>query len=381
MRDEPKPDSVGDRLIAALEAEAKLVDEGRFSVDLGRAGAKLGQFALADPDAWTLLLVEVASLLDATRIDFRYERDRLTVSIEPSSLARSDLDGLSAWALADESEHDNQRVRKQLALAYLALRARAVAQVAIVCVPPDEAAFALDYVLGKERFGEFETRFDPGLHFIVVFGQVDAPDRSERERALLEARCNCSRVPVHIDSFLIAKGWSRIFGSRFVATPEQLAAHFEVPVTLDGQTIGTAGFHHTKTDPAFTRVLVNGVMVEYVQLDAQPGFRALVEADLRRDLSQGKVVRDERFDKIAAAVAQAYLIAAERRLGGVMVTPEVASPPEPGTKAPIRRVLLALAAIGVGAFTAATSTSVLDGVVATAFILFVFYLSERPPDQ
>jgi hypothetical protein len=314
MTSEPgsTPDSVSERLIAALEAEANFVDQGQFSVDLDRAGAKLGQFALADPDAWTLLLVELASLLDATRIDFRYELRGLTVSIEPSVLMRSDLDGLSAWALADDGEQDDRRrrARKQLALVYLALRAREVARITIVGVPTDEPAFVLDCVESKERIGSIDAGFDPGMHFMVLFGLGD-PERMQRERELIEARCNCSRVPVHIDGFRIAKGWSRIFGNPFLATPKQLAARIELPITRDGETIGVAGFHLEQVDRAFMRVLVNGVLVEDVQLDANAGFRALVETDLRRDLSQGKVVRDDRFEAIVAAVAEAHLAACE----------------------------------------------------------------------
>ncbi|MFO7566227.1 MAG: hypothetical protein R6X02_26530 [Enhygromyxa sp.] len=307
---EPEPESVIERLIAGLEAEAEPVDEGRFSVDLDRAGAKLGSFALADPDAWTLLLVEVAALLDATRVDFRYLRGSVTVTIEPNTLSKSDLDGLSAWALADDATGDprRRRARKQLALAYLALRAREVPRIAIFGVPVDAPAFVLDRGPTGERFGEVEVPFEPGMRVFVDFGS--RPDEQvDRERKLLEARCNCSRVPVHIDAFRIAKGWSRIFGNPMLASPEARAAHVELPVTLEGATIGVAGFHLESTVAAFTRFIVGGVAIEDVPLDGVAGFRALVEVDLDRDLSQAKVLRDHRFEAISAAVAEAHAAA------------------------------------------------------------------------
>lgn len=331
MASEPESESVSERLVAALVAGAEHVDEGSFSIDLDRAGAKLGSFALADPDAWPLLLVEVASLLDATRVDFEYEARSVTAIIEPNTLTRADLDGLSAWALADEDTTGDDRrlrARKQLALAYLALRAREVARITIFGVLADEPAFVLDRGPSGEQLGLVETPFEPGLRVVVMFDRRDAA-RAERERALLDARCNCSRVPVHIDGFRIAKGWSRIFGNPMLAAPERIASHREVPVTLAGETLGVAGFHLGEAHGAFARVLVNGVVVEDVQLDGHPGFRALVEADLRRDLSQGKILRDERFDAIAAAIAEAHQQAVELcRPPPVPVQPSAVEPAE-----------------------------------------------------
>ena len=62
------------------------------------------------------------------------------------------------------------------------------------------------------------------------------------------------------------------------------------PVVLDGQVIGRAGMHYSDLDDAFLRVMVNGVQVEDLDIESRPGFRAIVEVDLSRDLSQRKLI-------------------------------------------------------------------------------------------
>ena len=50
-------------------------------------------------------------------------------------------------------------------------------------------------------------------------------------------------------------------------------------------------------------LLTRGVLSETLQLDrAVAGFRAIVDTDLRKDLSQSAVIRDANFDAVLAAV-------------------------------------------------------------------------------
>jgi hypothetical protein len=302
------PDSPGSQLIAALEAGGRFVDDGEFSVDIAAAAAKLGAFALANPDAWVLLLVEVASLLEATRVDFELEPNRTVVILAGVALTGAEIDGLTAWVdedmHIDVTEAARRRVaRRQLVIAHAVLLARGGVEIEIESRVAGETSRRLGP--NQRESVEVETIHEATELRISVRFDVDSDARSERERAVLEAGCCCSTVPVHVNMVQVAKGWARVFGNPLLHTPEQLERAIQVPIELDGRSIGIAGFHLSETRGAFVSVLVNGVRIEDLAVPGSPGFRAVVEAELSRDLAGAKLIRGERLDALLEAVSLA----------------------------------------------------------------------------
>ena len=130
--------------------------------------------------------------------------------------------------------------------------------------------------------------------FVVVVGGTS--DRDEQEVALIRSRCRYASFPVNL------------YGQPMSAGPRRALLGLRTDrIRLDdGRVIGIAGIR-PKGEPGQLMLLTRGVWSETVELEGtQPGFLAIVDVDLRKDLSQRGVLRGEGYDAVLRAVMRAH---------------------------------------------------------------------------
>lgn len=309
MSGEAEPTNVASRLIASLEAEAEIVDRGAFTIDQTKAREKLRDYQLADAHAWTLLVVELATLLGAKAIYFDYTTPRATkihFRAPPlaSELLAEPLAGVFV-SLDDElaaSERAARRAWQKLAIAINALLGRAQ-RIEIESLDAggrghraswtgdEQGRFSLDAV---ERDAELS-----GNHLRVEFG---AGDHAEAERELLRRACRRAHVLVMAGSEKLSFGWKSHFEWRG-DDDEAPSVAATTPIRDDDfRMIGLAAQLPTRT-PARLRIQTNGVLAEELELEGlRRGFSAIADLDLARDLSQSQVLRDGAFERMMSLV-------------------------------------------------------------------------------
>ncbi|MFV8755688.1 hypothetical protein ACNOYE_34485 [Nannocystaceae bacterium ST9] len=305
------PSDVANRLIASLEAGAEIVDRGEFTIDATKARDKLRDYQLADPDAWVLLVVELATLLGAKAVYFDYTEPRLTqIRFRSPGLAREELAEPLAGVFASTeagraSERARRRAWQKLAIATNALLGRAE-RVEMTCL--DDAGKGPRVRWAGEAFELDELALDPeqsGNALLVGF----ADERHvERETALLRRACRCSPILVMAGSEKLSQGWKAMFQSTRRRDDDSPAP--EVPTFTirddDFRALGLAAKLHSR-EPARVRIQTNAVFAEDIELEGlRKGFAAIVDLDLARDLSQSQVLRDEAFDRTIALVRAAH---------------------------------------------------------------------------
>ncbi|NVB41963.1 hypothetical protein G6O69_29315 [Pseudenhygromyxa sp. WMMC2535] len=310
MTETPETDATS-ALIDALAGGGELVDEGRFRLDLERAREKLRAYSLSVPALYTCLLVEVAVLAGAERIDFELVPDGLTARFGGAGFDASELEWLSEAPFVDiPAELDETERRRRRALQILSLATQAAlglgARTIELRSPPSERALKIDAGEdeGEERWSidakarttdvnTISVRFPPRLR------SSDPPGVEQ-----LRQRCEWSNFPIYIGSERISRGPAAAFldvDGESLALVEPAPIHGE-----DGQTIGVGTILKlTAYKTPVLHVLCNGWHVEQLSVPTSlVGFEAVVEIDLRRDLSQAKFLRNERFDAMCAAVSR-----------------------------------------------------------------------------
>lgn len=343
-----RPDNPAGALADALAAEAELVDEGGFSVDLRQAGDKLRQFRLADPSAWMLLLVELAAVRGGEWIRFTQGALELEVRSDAMGFDADELASLAVVSTSRRPGHDQGL--GLLALAYQALQSQALDELRIESTRAAGEGCRLSWSPDAGERVEAVAEVEAGLRVVVNHeGWLRDEDERERERQFLRERCRCARIDVFLGDEQIARGWRAAFG------PEVRVAGWPEPnyIGHDGDFIGLVGRHRLRREAAWLLVLVNGVIAEQIELEADPadpGFAAVIEyPGLRRDLSLGKIARDEAFAAMLELVAAARAKWRSKH-GGELERPEQMPPAEDPRRS--RRVT-GVAALTVGLATLA----------------------------
>lgn len=286
------PSDVVDRLIASLEADAEMVDHGEFTIDQAKARDKLRDYQLADADAWVLLVVELAALLGARAVYFDYtEPEQTQVRFRSRGFAREQLAEPLSGVFATGAW-------QKLAIACSALLGRAEV-IELACLDTAGKGPQMRWTgdpEGKVELDDIERDAEQaGNHLRVV---LDDRNHIERETELLRRACRCSPLLVMAGSEKLSWGWRAVFEASAIATTEIRDDDFR-SLGLAGQLPGGA--------KARLRIQTNGVFAEDIELDGcRPGFVAITDLDLVRDLAQRQVLRDAAFERMLGFVRRTH---------------------------------------------------------------------------
>ena len=299
-------DDVAGELIAALGSEGEYVDDGVFTLDAAKAQAKLREYQLLDPHGYLLLLVEAAWL--ATRDRGPDRRARIAIDtgattrvvFDAISLPKQGLANLFGVAIGDATglDGDPTRTRVLQLLGLAANSALALEPREIWIEAQDEAGRMLRAKVGEAGV-EVEVRdVDPSPIHEVCFelrGHRLGMDRPAKEREVVSARCQHSKLEIRLDDQRVSRGWDADID------PEQGPSG---PVTLSGAVIGAAGYCAGFDDPqAF--IVNRGVTVETLRPPGPAGLVAVVEVDLPMDLSRSQLQRGREYEAVERAIKAA----------------------------------------------------------------------------
>jgi hypothetical protein len=289
---------VARQLIDALVQEGRYVDDGAFTLDPSKAREKLRAYQLVNAHAYILLLIESAWLAGASDIDISCGRTSVAefmgVSLTKAQLENVftsvflDIDALTGPALA--------AARIQQLLGVAAHPALSLGPERIEIENADaEGGFNRMTI---ERDGSFScTSIGAGPRGRTRFVVTDTrdSDRDEREVALIRERCLYASFAVNLYGQRMSAGLRRpLLGLR----TERIRLD-------DGTPIGLAG-RQPASEPGKLLLVTRGVLSETVTLEGtHPGFLAVVDVDLRKDLSQRGVLRGQEFDAVIRAVMRA----------------------------------------------------------------------------
>lgn len=306
------PSDVVERLLASLEAEAEIVDHGEFTIDQAKARDKLRDYQLADPHAWVLLVVELAALLGARAVYFDYtQAEQTQIRFRSGGFTREQLaEPLSGVFAAtdgvDAAERARRRAWQKLAIALNALLGRAT-RIELACLDAAGRGQRMCWTGDPEgRVALDEIDRDPeqaGNHLTVV-----GTRHVDRETELLRRACRCSPLLVMAGSEKLSHGWKAAF------EPEQGRDDDQEPTPIATTPIRDEEFRSlglaTQTrsrGKARLRIQTNGVFAEDIDLEGfRPGFLAIADLDLARDLAQSLVLRDAAFEQMLQWVRVAH---------------------------------------------------------------------------
>jgi hypothetical protein len=294
-----QPSDVVERLIASLEADAEMIDHGEFTIDQGKARDKLRDYQLADADAWVLLVVELAALLGARAVYFDYtEPGQTQVRFRSRGFEREQLaEPLSGVFAARDGASPAERSRRtawqKLAIACSALLGRAT-MIELACLDAEGKGARMLWTgdpEGKVELDEIERDADQaGNHLRVA---LEDRGHVERETELLRRACRFSSLLVMAGSETVSRGWKAMFAEPEATTPIR---------DEDFRSLGLAAQVRSNT-LAQLCIQTNGVLAEYVLLKGfRPGFSAIADLDLTRDLAQRQVLRDAAYERMLALV-------------------------------------------------------------------------------
>jgi hypothetical protein len=267
----------------------------------------------APAEVWIALLVEAATLLGADSVRVYFDRrGAIVVRILGAALERDELLSLpsAAGELAQPDEAKLDEARRE------ALE-RVATVLSLLCKRGVHSLVLDSYASTPSslRWGEGGTvelaaarsgSSGSGMVLEAEFSRWQLDRSFAAERELLQARCCFARLDIQIDGVPIVRDLCeplRAPASRWLPRP--------APLQIDGELLGYCGFEPDRRVSGMA-LLSHGVLVETVELAAEDdpehdvGFLAMVDSSkLRRDLSLQKIVRDQVFEQILAAVGAA----------------------------------------------------------------------------
>jgi hypothetical protein len=275
-----------DDLIDQLEAGGELVAHAEFSIDREHARLKIRDYQLQDPHAYVLPLAEAAVLKGASSIAFYVGTTGLFLEFDGRPFTVRDLDELYT-ALLQPGDDDDRRALQQLAIAINAassLEPRSIeirtgtARLRHVPGEPEE----LTELAPPSKRTIVAVKANLGLTNLArrFFGDTVGSLAEERH---LRRACRFSEVDITLDGARISQG-------------HELPGELPKTPIEDGDVRGVAGF--VQAEPAGLILVRNGIVLEEEPATTDDSFVAVVEhPGLRTDLSRGRVVRNEAYDR------------------------------------------------------------------------------------
>jgi hypothetical protein len=285
---------VARQLIDELAREGRFIDDGAFTLDPSKAREKLRAYQLVNAHAYILLLVESAWIAKASAIDLSCGRVSVA-EFMGVSLTRSQLENVFTSVFLDTAALTDAalaaaRIQQMFGIAANAALSLGPERIEIENVDAEgrlnRMTITSDGSYACETIGEGPRG---RTRFVVTSARGD--DRQEREVALIRERCCYASFAVHLYGQRMSHGPRRaMFGLRTER------------ILLGRQTIGLAG-RRPEPEPGKLLLVTRGVLSETITLeDAYRGFVAVVDVDLRKDLSQRGVLRGAAFDEVMRAV-------------------------------------------------------------------------------
>jgi hypothetical protein len=275
-----------------------LVDEGGFTLDPSKAREKLRAYQLVNAHAYVLLMVEAAWIAGQAPINISCGPTTIA-EFNGVSLTRSQLENVFTSVFLDTSELTGAalaagRVQQMLGIA---------ANAALSLSP---ARIEIENVDAQGRRNRMSVETDGSFRCVAIgegtrgrtrfaFHGAGQADREAQEVGLIRRRCRYASFAVNL------------YGNRVSAGPRQalLGLRTERVRLDDGTIIGLAGIRPER-EPATLLLVTRGVLAESVAIEGgEPGLLAVVDVDLRKDLSQQGVMRGEGFDGVMRGVMRA----------------------------------------------------------------------------
>ena len=286
---------IASELARQLAAEAEYVADGVIEIDAEQALAKLGRYQLSDPYTYVLRLTEAGVRLGAVGVWFWTRANSLVAHIDGGeqdlSLEPERLDKLLEVLVGERpAEFSRREALVQLAVALNAARVQLEPeQLWLDSVGLDGRGHRLMLEGGQTRRVPLAGG-EPGLWLRIQDKATLGAWLGKRPEAkLLLERARWSWTPIALDDYQISQGFS---------LPSS------VPIHGDSGRIGVAVVsRRDATTPACAVLCVAGIEVERVHPEGgRPGYFALVEAGLPRDLGYARFARGPAFDALIARV-------------------------------------------------------------------------------
>lgn len=278
-----------DAVIARARRPGNFSERRRFTIARTEAIQKLRQFALADPHAYVLELIQSAIGNGAVSIDIQRGGGGMTLAYIGGGLPEAALTRLFDYLFAGKDRVDIGPYR-DLAHGINALLALSPARIVVESGDgTKEGTTRLELERGADRFDV--GRPDHALAGTYVRAEGLADDHG-RERRIVEARCRLAPIPIVYDS-------EALFGHASRRIPS--LPGFPRTITFDeGDLYGILGDALGAPGPTVA-LLTRGVVIEEIEHDLIPGrpIAGVINFDaLHKSADHARVVRDDRMEEM-----------------------------------------------------------------------------------
>ena len=315
-----------DKTLSEFAEVGELVDEGRFTLDREVAQDRMRQHLLANRHGYVLLLVEISQLAGRNpserAIDFEFGTST-TVTFRCPSLTCSELCESVDCMFVSAKQHDENarsRILQLLALSLHTMLGLDDAEVRVEHVDPQGQGWSATFNAGGRAARTVKESRSSGRMQIQLHSQrLASRKRIASERSLLTERCQYTRGPVRIDGIDIAQGWLAALRGLDGVEPKAV-----VDIEHAGAIIGHVALRPRRVEAEFF-ILTRGVLTETVMLQGKPpGFAAIVDIDVSKDLAQARVLRDATYHEIRGAIDDAHERLSQTELSSQTPKPELA---------------------------------------------------------
>lgn len=277
-----------DAVIAQARRPGSFSERRRFTIARTQAIQKLRQFALADPSAYVLELIQAAIGNGAVWIDIQRAPTSMTLAYIGGGLPESALTRLFDYLFAGKDRTDIGHLR-DLAHGVNALLALGPSRIVVESGDGTrEGTTRLEIERGQDRFDV--GRPDHTLAGTFIRAEGMSGDNG-RERGIVEARCRMAPIPMVYDGESLFG-----FGARRIPT----LPGFARTVSFDeGDLYGILGHDPSLSKPTVA-LLTRGVVIEEVEQSiGNRKVGGVINFDgLHKSADHARIVRDERLEEM-----------------------------------------------------------------------------------